>query len=198
MGDRSHGDAVAAPSDRRQGRRRVAARRRDSRASPTPWSTPSRTSASRTWTCRTRATACGSSEGARPQQALAARGDGRFGMKVTARQDVSHAGPAADARGRCCRTSKAVAGVHARRENHRAYRRHALQGHGERQGRPGEHAFRGDIEVMDVDTGRARCVCLARAPTRTGSSVASMDLTARVEAGDGGDVAIWLARARRR
>ena len=60
LGNRPHGDALAAPSDRRQGRGRVAARGRHSRPSPPRWSMPSRTSGSRTWTCRTPRSGCGS------------------------------------------------------------------------------------------------------------------------------------------
>jgi hypothetical protein len=57
--------------------------------------------------------------------------------------------------------------LHARRADHRATRRHALQGHGQEQGRPGGDDLR--RRHRGAGPGRRRasgCRCSARAPTR--------------------------------
>jgi carbon monoxide dehydrogenase subunit G len=88
----------------------------------------------------------------------------------------------ADAAWACCRTSSGGR-LRARREDHRAHRRPALQGHVAVKFGPASMSFRGEVEVMALEPRRKTCAC-GKGTDTTGSSGAAMDLTARVEAID--------------
>ena len=62
---------------------------------------------------------------------------------------------------------------------------------------PATMSFRGDIEVRELDAASRTLRLIGKGSDTTGSSAASLDLTARVEAAEGG-AAIWWARARPR
>ena len=125
-------------------------------------------------------------QGARRQQAVAPRRDDRH--EGRAREDVSDAGLG---RGRLGIPAGHRGGgrVHARGEDHRAPRRRALQGNGD-----GARSARRRCR----SAARSRCATsipaaqslrlLGKGTDSTGTSGASMDLTARIEAADGGSM----------
>ena len=61
---------------------------------------------------------------------------------------------------------------------------------------PATMSFRGEVEVRDIDPAAHSLRLLGKGTDSTGTSGASMDLAARIEAVDDGSIAISSARAR--
>ena len=143
----------------------------------------SRTWASRTWTCRTRRIAYGSS--ARPSASPQGRARSpRRRVKVELAKTFPLPG-APDAAWRLLQDVEAVAAACPGRRSRSASTTRHYKGTVTVRVGPATLVFRGDIEVKELDAA-TRTLRLSATGSDTAGSAGSMDLTARIDAAEGG------------
>src|SRR5271169_6729670 len=151
-----------------------------SRVSAMRWSTRLRTLALRTWTCRIRPTGCGSSA----RRSAFTRGNAQArtgGMKVELDRAFPLPVPAGVA-WEFLQNIEAVAGCMPGAKITERLPSGGYKGTVSVRAGPVTMSFRGEVEVHDIEPAAQSLRLVGRGADSTGTSGASLDLTARIEA----------------